>query len=328
MIMTRRRALAGAAAAGAAAGLSPLAASVHAKAPVPQSGTQAPSFYRYRVGDFEMTTFSDGVFVNDIAEGFVRNASVAEVNEALEAAHMPPGRLANQFNPVLCNTRSKLVLFDTGNGSGRAQTVGLLSRGLAAAGIDAGTIDMVVISHFHGDHIGGIRASDGSLAYRNAEHWVPADEWAFWMDDGNMSRAPEGPVRNTFQNVRRIFAGLENRVVKYERGKELVTGIASVATTGHTPGHSSFLVASGAGRLIVQGDVTGNPAINLRNPGWHSRADMDGPTAEESRRRLFDMVAAEKMMITGYHYAFPALGTIEKDGTRYRLVPAIWNPVL
>ena len=194
--------------------------------------------------------------------------------------------------------------------------------------IDPKAIDLIVISHFHADHIGGLRNADDALAFPNAEIMVPAAEWAFWMDDGNMSRAPEGNVRNTFQNVRRIFGPIADKVTRYEAGKDVAPGIGTIATPGHTPGHASFILASGSAKMVVQADVTGNPAINLRNPGWHTAADMDGPVAEATRRKLYDMVAAERMPISGYHYPFPAVGYAEKDGDRYRLVPVSWNPAL
>ncbi len=328
MKITRRTALASAAAAGAASLAEPFA--LNRIAAANQPGKQAASYYRYKVGDFEVTAISDGVLNAPIQQGFVKNASVDDVNAALEAAFMPRGTLANQFNPVLINTGSQLILVDTGNGPGRSPTTGmLLAGGLAAAGVDPKQVNTVIISHFHGDHIGGLRSGDGPINFPNAEIIVPADEWAFWMDDGNMSRAPEsGPVRTTFQNTRRIFAGMGDKVKRFERGKDVVPGITSIATTGHTPGHSSFLVTSGSGKLVIQADVTGNPAVNLRNPGWHSWADMDGPQAEASRRKLFDMVAADRIPITGYHYPFPALGHIEKDGDRYQLVPAPWQPII
>jgi glyoxylase-like metal-dependent hydrolase (beta-lactamase superfamily II) len=297
-----------------------------ATAAAPLAGKQAPGFYRVKVGDFEVTIISDGVVNTELQQSTVRNATLDQLNAALEESFLPKGRLANQFNPVLVNTGSKLVLLDAGNAAARSPTTGQLQAGLAAAGVDPKAIDAVVISHFHADHIGGVRTTDGALAYPNAEILVPEAEWAFWMDDGNMSRAPEGNVRNTFQNVRRVFGGA--KVSRYESGKEVMPGINTLATPGHTPGHTSFVVTSGSGKLVVQADVTGNPAINLRNPGWHTFADMDGPVAEATRRKLYDMVAAERMPISGYHYPFPALGYAEKDGDRYRLVPVSWNPVL
>jgi glyoxylase-like metal-dependent hydrolase (beta-lactamase superfamily II) len=323
--LTRRSILTGAAA--TAVGLNALDISP-ARAAAPVAGTQAPSFYRHKLGDFEITVISDGVLNVPIQQGY-KNASLDEINSALEAAYMPKGQLANQFNPVLVNTGSKLILLDAGNAAARSPTTGRLTAGLAAAGIDPKAIDVVVISHFHADHIGGLRNAEGALIYSNAEIKVPDAEWAFWMDDGNMSRAPTtGNVPATFQNVRRIFGSIADKVTKYESGKEVAPGISTIATPGHTPGHTSFMLSSGSRQMVVQADVTGNPALNLRNPGWHAPADMDGPQAEATRRKLYDMVAAEKMLISGYHYPFPATGYAEKHGDRYRLVPVAWSPTL
>jgi glyoxylase-like metal-dependent hydrolase (beta-lactamase superfamily II) len=326
--LNRRTLLAGTAAVVAASSIS----GGTPQAAAPLAGKQTNGWYRMKVGTVEVTVISEGARTSPLPENFVRNKSRDEVVAALQAAYISADQFMLPFNSVVVNTGSKLVAIDTGFGPGALATSnGSMGQGqanLAASGIDIKNIDAVVISHFHGDHINGL-VTDGKPSYPNAEVMVPAPEWDFWMDDGNMSRAPaSGPVRNTFENVRRIFGSIADKVTRYEAGKEVAPGITTIPTAGHTPGHASFIVASGSGKLIVQADVTGNPAINLRNPGWHTAADMDGPMAEATRRKLYDMAATEKMPISGYHYAFPALGYAEKDGDRYRLVPVNWNPTL
>ena len=245
------------------------------------------------------------------------------------ASYLPKDQVGYYFHPTLVNTGSKLVLIDTGNGPGSIQAgTGMTPANLAAAGVDPKTIDIVVISHFHGDHISGLRTADGALAYPNAEIKVPAKEWAYWTDDGNASRAPQGQ-QATFQNTKRIFGPIADKVTKYEWGKEVAPGITAIDTNGHTPGHTSFVVASGSGKVLVQADVTaGYAPLFVANPGWHAGGDMDGPQAVATRRKLYDMLAAERMLVSGYHFPFPSLGYIEKAGNGYRLIPVNWNPAL
>jgi glyoxylase-like metal-dependent hydrolase (beta-lactamase superfamily II) len=152
-------------------------------------------------------------------------------------------------------------------------------------------------------------------------------EWAHWMDDAKMNAAPEA-ARGAWQNVRRIFGPIANKVTRFEDGKELVPGIKALATPGHTPGHTSFDVTSGNGRLIYQGDASIMSYLFVRNPGWHVVFDADPQQAETTRRKLFDMAAADRLMMTGYHWPFPAAGHIEKDGNGYRLHPVVWIPTL
>ncbi len=157
---------------------------------------------------------------------------------------------------------------------------------------------------------------------------VPAAEWKYFMDDGEMSRQTTDRMKGVFSNARRVFDALGRKVTPYEPGKELVPGITSVATNGHTPGHNSHIIASGSSKVYVQADVTNVPFLFARNPGWHLMFDQDGGAAEATRRKVYDMLAAEKMLVQGFHYPFPALAYIEKSGTGYREVPVPWSPTI
>ena len=330
--LSRRGMLMGAAAATAAAALTPFASTQPARAAAPLSGKQAPGFYRYKVGDFELTAIADGVRPTALPDTFVRNANKSEVAAALQAAFIPSDQVPFAFTAVVVNTGSKLIVIDAGNGLGALeQSKGLVGQwhgNFAAAGFDPKAVDVVIISHFHGDHIGGLLGADSKLAFANAEVMVPKPEWDYYMDEAQMNRMPEG-ARGNFTNSRRVFGAFGNKVTQYEGEKDLVPGIRAVPTPGHTPGHYSHLVTSGNGSVMVQADVTaGVPVLFARNPGWHPAFDSDAKLAEETRRKLYDRMAADKTLVQGYHIPFPGIGYIEKDGNGYRIVPAAWKTML
>ncbi len=330
--LTRRHLLAGAVAAGTTTTLAPLATNSTAFATAPPDAKQAPGFYRYKVGDFEISVVTDGAATFPLPDKFVQNHSKAEVQDALVAAYQPAGTVTIPFTPIVINTGPRLVLIDTGYGpemhvktKGR---IGQLPENLAAAGIDPKLIDTVIISHMHQDHVFGLRTADGALAFPNAEILVPALDWAYWMSDEEMNKLPEGYTKSVYPGIRKTFVGLENKVTKYEWGKEIITGITTMATPGHTPGHTSFVIASGSAKLLVQSDVTNIPQLFLRNPTWQVMYDVDPLAATETRKKFYDMASAEKFVIQGFHFPFPSAGHVEKDGSDYRLVPIAWNPVL
>lgn len=290
---------------------------------------QVPGLYRYRVGDIEVTAVNDGMRSFPLPDGFVRNATREQVNAALEAAFMPKDMMSIQFNPLLVNTAGKLVLIDTGNGpqGGGNAPVGRLMGNLGWADVKPADVSTVIISHFHADHINGLRADDGGLAFPNAEILVPEVEWKYWMDDGEMSRAPEA-LKGAFANVRKVFKDIDSRVKPYAWDKEIVPGITSVEAAGHTPGHTAFVIASGNGKLFVQSDTTNLPALFAVHPDWQVQFDMDPAKAAETRKRIYDMLASERLQVTGYHFNFPSTGFVAKAGEGYNMVPAIWRPVL
>jgi len=329
MELTRRHILAGSAGLAAA----PLLPAITANAAAPMADKQAPSFYRYKVGDVQVTVISDGVNTFPLGDSFVLNAKKDEVAAALEKAYMPKDKVSIQFGPLVINSGGKLIVLDTGNGPGAFASskgnVGQFATNMAAAGFDPKAVDMVVISHFHGDHINGLLNAENTLAFANAEVLVPSVEWKYFMDDGEMAKQTGERMPGVFKNARRVFeAGLNKKVTPYEWGKEVAPGLLAVETAGHTPGHTSYVLSSGAGKVFIQSDVTNVPYLFAANPGWHAFFDQDAAMAEAARRKTYDMLVADKLQVQGFHFPFPGLGNVEKDGNGYRVIPAPWNPVI
>ena len=254
------------------------------------------------------------------------------MNAALAAGFMEKDKVTIRYSPIVVNTGSRLIVVDTGTGEANFEKsngdAGQFQKNLKAAGIDRNAVDMVVISHFHTDHINGLLTADDKPAFANAEILVPAAEWKYFTDEGEMSRAPAGRMQEVFKNLRRVFDALGRKVTPYDDGREVAPGITAVATPGHTPGHMSHIVASGADRVYVQADVTHVPWLFARHPDWHAFYDQDGKLAEETRRKVYDMLVAERMMVQGFHYAFPGLAYVEKTSGGYREIPVPWNPVI
>jgi glyoxylase-like metal-dependent hydrolase (beta-lactamase superfamily II) len=326
--LNRRSLLAGA---GAVTGLAVLPRSAcfsSAQAAAPAAAKQAPGFYRMKFGDFELTQISDGARTFPLPDSFVKNVPKDQALAAAEAAHMPKGQVTVPFNPIVINTGSKLVLIDTGYGPGVAPSVGLLPANMGAAGIDPKSIDIVVLSHLHPDHINGVKTADGDLAFPNAEIKAPAVDWSFWMSDDNASKASGDMMKGYFANCRKILSNIAGQVTRYEWGKEVAPGITAIETSGHTPGHSSFAVSSGSATMLVQSDVTNIPEFFIIHPDWHVAFDVDPEKAAQTRHKFYDMAAADNALIAGFHFSFPSMGFVEKNGSGYRLNPIRWSPVL
>jgi len=324
--LSRRTLVAGTAGA-TVAGLMGVSASAPALAQgTPSTPAPVPGAYRYKVGDILVTAVSDGVRTFPMPEGFVRNAPKDAVNGALAAAFLPSDQLSIPFTVLLLETGGRRVLVDTGNGPGQSP-VGLVVPTLKAIGVDPAGIDQVVISHFHGDHINGLLAADGTPAFPKAQVFVPEVEWAYWMDEGQASRAADR-LKGSFQNVRRVFKPFEGKVERYAWGKEVAPGLTSRGTPGHTPGHTSYDLVSGSDALFIQSDVTNIPSLFVANPSWHVMFDMDPTKAADVRRSTYDRISAERMKVAGYHFPFPGAAYLAKEGEGYRYVPVMWNPVL
>jgi glyoxylase-like metal-dependent hydrolase (beta-lactamase superfamily II) len=319
MLMTRRTtmtALLGTAA--AATFLAP------ARAAVPLSGQQAPSFYRSKVGDIEITAISDGYGTFPKIDGFVKNATPEAVQAALAEGFMPTDRVQIPFTTLVVNTGGKLVVIDTGNGDLAAPTSGIWMKNFRAAGFTPEDVDMVVISHFHGDHVNGLRLKDGTPVFPKAEIKVPEPEFNFWMSDDNLAKAPDG-LKANFNVARRVFTPMAKDVTLYTWEKEVAPGIIAHAAPGHSPGHTIFSINSGNASFMAVSDITSVPVLFVRNPDWAVMFDQDADMARATRHRVLDMVSADKMQVGFYHANFPATGFITRDGGRYNLVPAAWK---
>lgn len=304
--------------------VAPFVPAASALAAAPPVAGQAPAFYRYRVGDMQVTAIHDGMAIRS-TEGFVPNAPPGALAQALTDLAMPTDKFPISFTTLVLNTGGKLVLIDTGNGELGAPTAGTWMANFRAAGFDPAQVDTVVFSHFHGDHINGFRNKAGVATFPNAQVMVPEAEWAFWTSDTEATRAPAG-LKATFDNTKRVFGPIMKDVTTYAWDKEIMPGVTAIRADGHTPGHTAFALASGSGRLLVLSDTTNNPLVFARNPGWSAVFDQDGPTAIVSRKRMLDLAAAEKMQVSFYHAPFPATGHIIRDGEGYRFVPMMWNP--
>ena len=311
---------------GAIAGAAVLARPLQAAAPLAKM--QGPGAYRYKLGDYQLTALYDGIWYLPIDDKFVHNASGAQVNEALAAAFLPPRVLPISFTALLVNTGAKLILIDTGTAGQITDTAGVMLDNLKVAGVRPADIDTILISHFHPDHIDGIKTKDGVKVFANAEIFVPEPEWAFWMDDANMGRySGNAVVHKYFLNARRIFSDIAKEVHRFKPGTEVAPRIESIAAYGHTPGHTAFAIHSGSQSMLAMSDTVREPFLFVRHPQWQPSYDMDGPLAADTRVNMLDRAAADRMPVEAYHFPFPACGHIVKTASGFELAPSMWAPL-
>jgi glyoxylase-like metal-dependent hydrolase (beta-lactamase superfamily II) len=281
----------------------------------------SPGFRKMSHGAMEIIAINDGAFRRPLNAEFVTNAPFDQVKAFLASQNLSTEYIDIPFTPFLVINGRQRILFDTGFADNGPPTAGRLITNMEAAGYKPADITDVIISHFHGDHINGLRFKNGSLVYPNAKVHVPAPEYAFWTDENNIKNAPEG-MKGAYAAVQRVFGSLpSSQLVKFTPGSEVATGIASVAAYGHTPGHSLFTVKSQGRNFIYVADLTNVPALFARNPDWSVVFDMNAEMASQTRRKVFDMIVKEKMTAGGFHFPFPAMGTIAKEANGYEFKP-------
>ncbi|WP_439549951.1 MBL fold metallo-hydrolase [Falsiroseomonas sp.] len=291
-------------------------------APTQAAPVTNPGFHRFRIGGFTVTTLFDGTARLPL-EGFVANASVADVQAVLAESFLPTDHYLTPYTVTVVETGSAVVMFDAGTGGQLSPQAGRMAANMAAAGLDPARITHVVFTHFHGDHITGLTTAQNQAVFPNAEIVVPAAEWRFWTDATNEGPAPARQKPN-FANTARRFGPYQGKIRQVQEGQEAVPGIRAVSAFGHSPGHTCWHVSDGAAQLMVLGDITHRPELFARRPELQVMFDFDPTTAVETRKRMLDRVATDRIHVTGYHFPFPAHGFIAKEGQGYRYVPADW----
>ncbi len=262
-----------------------------------------------------MTVVSDGFI--DIGADKLRNVEPAEAERRLAAATGSPA-IRSSVNTFLVQGGGRIVLIDAGSGDTMGPTMGRLVDNLVAAGVQPGDVDTVVMTHMHPDHSGGLATPDGRAVFPNADLALSAAEAGFWFSAETLARAPAA--------MKPYVQGAQDAAAPYG-ARTLITddpapGITRVALPGHTPGHSGYRIESGGQSLLIWGDIMHVPDLQAADPSVCMVYDIDPSAAEASRRRMLDMVSADRMLVAGMHLHFPAFHTVERAGPGFRMVPA------
>jgi|RhiMetdeSRZDD1v2_1073273.scaffolds.fasta_scaffold558157_2 glyoxylase-like metal-dependent hydrolase (beta-lactamase superfamily II) len=289
---------------------------------VPQQ--QIPGVYHRRVGDIVVTAVSDG-FLDGTLE-VLRNIPHEEARQILADNFRPARR--TQVNAFLIYSAGRLALIETGSGNYLLPTAGKLLANIKAAGVDPADIGTVLLTHMHPDHSAGLTdMGTGKRNYLNAELVMHENEPKHWFDDAKMAAGTEREKKLFFQAGREQVAPYKDRWRLFTQG-EVFPGVTAMPRPGHTPGHTTFMVSSGKEQLLIWGDTVHVPEVQTARPEVCMDFDTDKDQAAASRAKVFDMVATDRLLVTGMHLHFPGFAHLVRRGSGYQLIPAAWEQAL
>jgi glyoxylase-like metal-dependent hydrolase (beta-lactamase superfamily II) len=296
---------------------------LEAKAAAPQVRTQGPGFYRVMLGDFEVTSLLDGTHpfpVDTVMTGVSKDEVAKDL--ALDDLTLP---IQGSINAFLINTGSKLILIDTGAGVLYGDCCGHLMANLRAAGYQPEQVDEVLLTHLHKDHVGGV-ILDGKMAFPNAVLRVSQTDADYWFDPASKTKAPAF-LSSFFDSAIASVAPYQRagRFKTFSGNQELEPGLWALATPGHTPGHTSYVIQSGTQTLLVWGDIIHVASIQLRNPTVSVEYDTDALAAQRSRRSMLQLAASKHLLVGAGHMSFPGLGYIRTGGDTYEWIPVNYD---
>jgi len=302
-----------------------LVTSIFAIADTPQNKTQVPGYYRMALGNFEVTALYDGPI--DIDQKLLKNIATRDIQGLLARQFLKGPKVQTAVNAYLINTGSKLILIDAGAAKLFGPELGNIVDNLKAAGYSPDQVDTVLITHLHGDHVNGLVTPEGQRVFNNAEVWSAKADNDFWLSEEIAAKAPKD-FQPFFKMSRDAAAPYfaAGKWKTFDSDRELIAGITSIDTHGHTPGHASYLLQSGDQRLMIMGDLVHNHAVQFAHPEVAIEYDTDAKQAVITRKRIFALAAKEKLLVAGMHLPFPGIGHVRKEPKAYAWVPVEFGP--
>ena len=285
----------------------------------PLVNTQAPNFYRFKLGGAEATILTDGVLPLGDPHASFTGLTKEEMDRQLRDKFLPADNVSLEQNILVLNTGDKLVVFDTGLGGlkGFGPATGKMMSTLKQAGIDPNDVDAIVMSHAHVDHCGGCMADDGSRNFPNAQYYISQLDYEFWTTERNVP----AQFKVFWETATKNLVPNRDRMVFIKDGQEFLPGIQAISAPGHTVGHTIFMITSGGKSLCYAGDLAHHPVLMMEKPLTEFVYDTDTKQSAQTRVRTLSMLAEGRVPLLAYHFPWPGIGHVAKQGDGFRYYP-------